>query len=54
MKECMDKMHLNIQALKNGLEGEEYCSFGDSSGALYSTIILHNEKFKGRPFESAF
>ena len=39
-KEILDLMKDNQRALLKGLEGEEYCIFGDSSGALYATVIL--------------
>jgi aspartate/methionine/tyrosine aminotransferase len=45
MYECIDMMKLNQQTLKKGLENEPYCTFGHSSGALYSTIIIHLSKF---------
>lgn len=38
-------MRANQLTLKEGLEGEEYCTFGYSAGALYATIIINLQKF---------
>ena len=41
----MKMMGVNQQTLKKGLEGEDYCKCGSSSGALYATIIIKVDKF---------
>ena len=48
----MDMMRHNQEALKNGLENEDYCSFGHSSGALYSTILIKMQRFKNNQIET--
>jgi hypothetical protein len=39
-------MGVNQQTLKEGLKDEKYCRCGQSSGALYATIIMRLEDFK--------
>ncbi len=36
----MEMMKINQQTLKDGLSGEDYCTFGHSAGALYATVIV--------------
>jgi hypothetical protein len=49
MKECLDLMRENQRTLIDGLAGEDYCSFGNASGALYATILIKLERFPQIP-----
>jgi len=40
MKECMTSMKENKKLIEESLKDSTYCKFGDSSGALYATILI--------------
>ena len=52
VKDRLEAMKVNQQTIKNGLEGENYCKIGSSSGAMYATIVIDLKKFKPDQIEN--